>query len=259
MADRMDALLIEVGRDLDWPEIEIATRVGARIRSGPQASTRRAWLPRFAFATAVVVVLAAGTLVFSPTTRRAVADFLGIGGVRIQYGTPTATPQLGSEFDLGEPVTLAEAAARVDFSLKTIADPRLGDPEGIYLDDAAPGGGLVAFVYGPRPAFQAAEGEGATIVFTQFAAPLAPQEFFGKKLASEDTIIERVEVNGAEGYWLSGEPHAFYYEVPGSGVFEERIRLVGNVLLWEQDGLTLRLEVGDLSLERALTIAAAVN
>ena len=259
MADRMDALLMEVGRELDWPEIDIATRVGTRIRSAPQTSSRRAWLPRFAFATAVVVVLAAGTLVFSPATRRAVADFLGIGGVRIQYGTPAATPQLGSEFDLGDPVTLAEAAVRVDFSLKTIADPRLGDPEEIYLDDAAPGRGLVAFVYGPRPALPATESERATIVFTQFEPPLAPDEFFGKKLASEGTIIERVEVNGAEGYWLSGEPHAFYYEVPGSGVFEERIRLVGNVLLWEQDGLTLRLEVGDLPLERALEIAAGIS
>lgn len=257
MTDRMDALLMEVGRDLDWPEIEIASRVGARISSAPQPS-RRAWLPRFAFATAVVVVLAAGTLVFSPTTRRAVADFLGIGGVRITFGTPTATPALGSEFDLGEPVTLAEAAARVDFELKTIDDPRLGDPEGIYLDDAAPGGGFVAFVYGPRSGLPAAEGTRTSLVFTQFAASLAPDEFFGKKLAAESTIIERVEVNGSEGYWLEGEPHVFYYEAPDSGVLEERIRLVGNVLLWEQDGLTLRLEVGDLSLERALTIAAGV-
>jgi hypothetical protein len=211
-----------------------------------------------AFATAAVVLAAAGMLIFSPTTRRAVADFLGIGGVRIEYGTPTATPQLGSELDLGETSTLAEAATEVDFGLKTIDDPLLGDPEEIYLDPLTPAGPMVAFVYGPRPGLPARAGDNAAVIFTQFEAALAPEEFFFKKAPLEGTMVQGVEVNGSRGYWLEGEPHFFYYEAPPVGVMDEQIRLVGNVLLWMQDGLTLRLEVGDLSLERALAIAARV-
>lgn len=258
MTDRMDALLVEVGRDIDWPEIDIANRVAARIRSAP-VRPRRAFMPRLAFAAAAVVVAVAATLVFSPATRRAVADFLGIGGVRITYGTPTASPEIGSDFSFGELVMFEQAAAGVDFELVSPQDATLGSPDEIYLDESAPAGGLVAFVYGPRPGLPAAEDARASIVFTQFAAPLAPDEFFGKKLAFEGTIIERVEVNGNEGYWLEGEPHFFYYEEPGVGVREERVRLVGNVLLWEQDGLTLRLEVGELSRDRALQIAATIS
>ena len=254
----MDALLVEVGRDIDWPEIDVATRVATRLRSGPEPE-RRIWMPRLAFATAAVVVLTAATLVFSPTTRRAVADFLGIGGVRIQYGTPSASPGIGSGFDLGELVTLEAAVAAVDFELVSPHDAALGDPDEIYLDEAAPRGGLVAFVYGPRPGLPVPDDEPASVVFTQFAAPLAPEVFFGKKLAFEGTIIERVEVDGNEGYWLEGEPHFFYYEKPGAGIVEERVRLVGNVLLWEEAGVTLRLEVGDLPLKRALEIATTVS
>ncbi|MDQ3963376.1 MAG: hypothetical protein M3277_05630 [Actinomycetota bacterium] len=258
MTDRLDALLTEVGRELDWPELDVAGRVGARIRSVPEPAPRT-WVPRLAFATAAVVALVAATLVFSPATRRAIADFLGIGGVRIQFGTPTAHPQIGSDFDLGQLVTREAAARAVDFDLVSPDHPDLANPDEIYLDEAAPGGGIVAFVYGPRASLPAAGGDRVSIVFTQFASPLAPDVFFGKKLAFEDTIIERVEVNGNEGYWLEGEPHFFFYEVPGTGLAEERIRLVGNVLLWEQEGVTLRLEVGSLPLDRALEIAQTVS
>lgn len=258
MADRLEALLVDVGHELDWPEIDIAQRVAVRIRSAPEPA-RRAWLPRLAFATAAVVVVAAATLIFSPTSRRAVADFLGIGGVHIQYGTPSVSPQVGSEFDLGELVTSEDAAAAVDFELVSPHNATLGEPDEIYLDEAAPGGGLVAYVYGARPGLPVADDQHASVLFTQFAAPLAPDEFFGKKLALEGTIIERVDVKGNEGYWLEGEPHYFFYEEPGVGIVEERIRLVGNVLLWEQGGVTLRLEVGNLSRERALEIARTVR
>lgn len=84
------------------------------------------------------------------------------------------------------------------------------------------------------------------------------QEDFFKKLTSQKTIVERVEVNGAEGYWLTGEPHVFYYQVNEAAVAEESIRLVENVLLWEQDGVTLRIETAG-TLDQALEIAASLR
>ena len=257
MSDRLTALLADVGRDIDWPEYDVAPRVTARLRAAPPR--RAGWLPRVAFAAAAAVVLATATLVFSPATRRAVADLLGIGGVRIEYGTPTATPHFGSGFDLGEPVTLEQAQAAVDFDVRTIDDPQLGAPDGIYLDGSTPAGPMVAFVYRPRPGLPVGAGRDVALIFTQFEAALAGDEFFFKKVPVEGTEVQGATVGGDRAYWLEGEPHVFYYEAPPAGIVREEVRLVGNVLLWEDDDLTLRLEVGDLSLARALRIAERVR
>ena len=62
--------------------------------------------------------------------------------------------------------------------------------------------------------------------------------------------MERVEVDGQPGIWVEGE-HVVSepFGLP---------RLSGNVLLWEQNGLTLRLE-GRLTKEQALDIARCVR
>ena len=59
--------------------------------------------------------------------------------------------------------------------------------------------------------------------------------------------VERVEVNGEPGIWVEGR-HVVYepFGLP---------RLSGNVLLWEQQGLTLRLE-GRVTKEQALDARA---
>jgi len=66
-------------------------------------------------------------------------------------------------------------------------------------------------------------------------------------------------VRGSRAYYLSGELHAFMYRPAGGNeTVEERFRLVGNALLWQQGGLTLRLE-GDLAQAQALTVAGSIQ
>jgi hypothetical protein len=117
---------------------------------------------------------------------------------------------------------------------------------------------MVSLVFGPRPGIEAAEGTDVGVLITEFAAPLVRVEDFFKKLTTQGAIVDRVEVNGLEGYWLTGEPHVFFYRDGAGNIVDESIRLVENVLLWEQDGVTLRIETTG-SLDHTLEIAASLR
>jgi hypothetical protein len=64
-----------------------------------------------------------------------------------------------------------------------------------------------------------------------------------------------VTVNGGRGFWLEGAPHQFFYRDPDGSVRPDTLRLAGNTLLWEQGGVTLRLEA-DLTRDQALRLAS---
>ena len=49
-------------------------------------------------------------------------------------------------------------------------------------------------------------------------------------------------VGGATGYWIEGGEHFFYFRDADGEVLETTIRLVGTTLIWERDGLTVRIE-----------------
>jgi hypothetical protein len=59
------------------------------------------------------------------------------------------------------------------------------------------------------------------------------------------------------GLWIEGAPHVISYEDAAGIRVEEATRLAGNVLMWESDGVTHRLETtvgrqATLSLARSL-------
>ena len=83
--------------------------VPLRGRSALRPLIRPAW-QRVAVAAIGLVILASGILTFSPSTRRAVADFLGLGGVRI-HRVPTPPP-----------ATIRPLGEGLDQGLRTLAD-----------------------------------------------------------------------------------------------------------------------------------------
>ena len=91
---------------------------------------------------------------------------------------------------------------------------------------------------------------------TQFPGDV-DQGFIEKGLGP-GTRLESVTVNGRPGYWIEGRPHAFVYRDANGNVRDESYRLAGNVLLWEDGDLLLRLESA-LSKEEALRIASSVR
>ena len=71
-----------------------------------------------------------------------------------------------------------------------------------------------------------------------------------QKLVSGQQRVERVSVGGNPGVWL---PDAHVV-----GDFFDQPRMSGSALLWERDGITLRLE-GRLTKAEALRIARSTS
>lgn len=251
-------LLRDIGARIEWPEppTAFAARVAGKIEGQPP---RRPLLRRFVPVAGALAGLVAMLLTFSPGTRDAVADFLGIGGVRIERVAPrdVPTPAMGGIFDFGDRVSLDEAKSRVGFDVLVPTLSALGEPDEVYHSPRRPPGGLVALVYGGRPGFEPDPVTDVSVLITQFQARLESGDFF-KKLAGPATTIRPVEVNGAEGYWLSGGAHSFVYRDADGNIVEESLRLVANVLLWEQGDVTLRIETTG-RLRGALEVAASLR
>src|SRR5687768_16448357 len=146
----LERRLAELAPHTAFPETpDLAARVSRSLETGPDISRRvskerRRWVP--ALAAALVILVTVG-LVVSPGARRAVADFLGIGGVRI--GTtdrPPSEPPPGQELGLGRSVSLPEARAEAGFPVRTLDPELLGEPDATYVA-SADGFSQVAFVY----------------------------------------------------------------------------------------------------------------
>lgn len=237
------------------PTPDVAAAVRTSLASAPARTPRRfdAWAvlhgmrPAVAAALAVVIVL--GSLAAVEPVRSAVLDVLGLRGARIERRAPAIAPGgVGQALDLGRRTTLSRATARAGFGVVAPTVP--GAPSEVWFDVLRTGGPQVAFVWdrpGPRP------GDG--LLLTQVRAGV---EQIIAKAAGSATRIERVTVDGEPGFWLAGEPHQFAYVTPSGNADVDTIRLAGPTLLWEHDGLLLRLE-GAPSKAVALAIARSVK
>ncbi|HVR88941.1 MAG TPA: hypothetical protein VHG53_05275 [Candidatus Limnocylindria bacterium] len=258
--------LADLGTLIDFPAVpDVRARVQARIAE----PRRMPWWGAFARAryplapvllTAVVMIIA--VLVFSPQARATAADILRLRGVEIFRGplpsptpTPTPGPTPSPSLALGQPVTLDEARQRAGYAVLVPADAALGAPDEVYLRPTA-GSMQVSFVYRSRPPIPLSAQAGVSAVVSEFGNATVQSSFFGK-LVGPDTKLENVTVNGGNGFWLEGKPHGFFYQERGSStVTDEPLRLAGNTLLWEQNGMILRIEA-QVDKATALRIAAS--
>ncbi len=294
----LEQALSELAQCLVFPATpELAATVRSRLTV--PVPPRRGWLAAvslkrgLAFAVLVLLLLVAAIGVLSPAARSAVADRLGLKGVRITVvatlppparapatpagalpaavGSPVlpatgaaatplpaivATPATpGAALALGDPVTLAQAQTQLTHPLLVPSLPELGEPDAVYLQQNVPGG-EVSLLYGVRDGLPKTAQPGVGLLVSEFRGEIEPA-FFGKVLPA-GTRLEPVVVNGGRGWWIEGAPHLIFYRDASGQVHDEQLRLAGNTLLWEQDGLTLRLESA-LTKDAALRIAASVT
>jgi hypothetical protein len=202
---------------------DLVPAVRARLETRRQLPWRR-----IASVAALVLVIGVAATMAVPDARTAVLRFFGLKGVtviRVEHLPPAPPP---SQAFFGEAVTLAEAerVAGIDLLL-----PDLGPPDEVRVDRFAPY--YVMLLYG-RPQVRLRLGElvGGAL----------------EKYASAEQRVERVDVDGKPGIWIEGE------HVVSEPTGAPAPRQSGSVLLWEQQGLTLRLE-GELTKEQALAIA----
>ncbi|MGH2729745.1 MAG: hypothetical protein ACRDJI_03970 [Actinomycetota bacterium] len=250
---RLEAL----GGEFDWPPVpNVARAVTARLEAGP--ARREPWWRPLGWHPAAVtalalVVLVTGVVIASPGARDAVADWLGIGGVRIEFGERVPSPR-ATVLDLGEHVSLTDAESRATFDVLVPASADIGEPDEIYFDPL-PGEGQVSLVYDATPGLPDA-GNGFGLLINEFKGGV--DESYFKKIGAVDTKLRFVEVNGVPGYWIAGAPHSIAYIDANGNFVDETVRLAGNVLLWEQGGVTFRIE-SLLTRAEALAIASSLR
>jgi hypothetical protein len=149
-------------------------------------------------------------------------------------------------------VPAAEAASGTGRPVPVPA--RLGRPDAVWLDRSIPGG-AVSVVYRPRRDLPVSGQTGVGAVLTAFPGVLE-QEILLKKLVGGGARATRVQVGTATGLWIEGAPHYLFYVAPDGSMRDATGRLAGNTLLWERDGLTMRLEA---EVDQATAVAIATS
>lgn len=257
MAERMteqqlDDVLSRLGGDLAYPEPALATRVRARVAT-PRPG--RGWSARvLAPALAAAVLLLVVVALASPDVRALAREIFRIGGIDI-FPVPTALPTPSASASPsasipGQHTTVDGARGMVSFPV--LLPVALGAPDDVVVDTAA--GERVTLVYVTRPGIPASPVAGVGVVVVELRGAI-DQTLFGKAIGPGTTLTP-VDVNGANGYWLEGAPHFFFYVDAGGNIRQETLRLADNTLIWTRDGVTYRLEA-HVTRAEALAIAAS--
>jgi hypothetical protein len=220
---------------------------------------------RLAWGVAVLLLLLAA-LMAVPPVRAQVLEFLQLGAIRIFLAEPTSTatqeiaqpsPLTGgaagfeptdtprpypSIADLVGETTLPAARRELDFPIRLPAFPAdLGEPDLVLLQDLG--------------------GQAVLLVWTDSSDPdlirldlllMGPGTFAEKSLPQ---VIEETTVNGQQALWTEGQ---HFLHLGGSTYQNVPLVIEGNILIWEQDDITYRLE-SDLPLEEAVKVAESLK
>jgi hypothetical protein len=169
-----------------------------------------------------------------------------------RHAIPTTTTVAA---DLGSVVSLRQAreAAGINVLVPTIAG--MTRPDEVRVAQL-PTTDEVALVYRSRTGLPAAGDAGIGMVVAMFKGRLSEGGFV--KLLGPGTRVEPTTVQGVPGYWIEGAPHAFAYTDDSGRIETRSFRLAGSVLLWERNGLTLRIESA-LSRSQAVRVAESMR
>jgi hypothetical protein len=263
MPDReLERELRELGGYIDYPPTPDVARAARGVLDEDENSRPRRLLTAFrwaAVAAAFVLVVAVPTL--SPGLRSTVSDWFVAEGVHnagepaVDAGSPerqteAAAPpaesksgeSLTARFS-GERITLQEAQARMDGALLLPRMPKLGKPDEVYAAGTFGKAGVV-LVY--RDGLPPLGDTGISLVLTEIPGDVESAYLGGKSTVGPE--LERVSVDGDPGYWGSAGRIPSVTAPP----------LPGNVLLWEQGSVALRLEA-DVHEQKAIRIAESVR
>jgi hypothetical protein len=246
MADerRLESLLGELSRELEWPATpDLREAVERRL-----SRRRRPNLPILLLAAALAAALVAAA---------AAEAYLGLRGASI-----SRVPSLPSPSATTTPSTPAGVAARLELGTRyqsldqaagaagftALVPAVLGPPDDLFYN---PSSRTLTLLYRPRADLPATEDPevGALVMEAPAALPTTPFV----KLVGPGTGVRPVTVNGGPGYWITGAPHAYFFYRGGQ---DDHFRLAGNVLIWNQGALAIRIES---SLPQAEVTAAAAS
>lgn len=282
--EKLENALVRAGREVDFPATPpLAARVREEILRAParRQEMRRTGRLRLWLSLAAAMLVALALLFALPGAREAVAQFLGLRGLRIFYVsptptvTPTAAPGLAATILAGVPTTpaprvtatprpsttptirsaalccetsFADAQKRARFKLLVPPGP---PPDRVYYQNVYDNGEQVVMVFG----------DPASPRFTLYQAQ---RWIYGKLVSGQaQTIIQETAVNGNRALWLAGAPHLLMHlDANRQPVYETQRTVDANTLVWETgndyDGIIYRLETKG-SLNDAVRFAEALT
>ena len=251
----LERTLADIATRLDGPKRDMWPVVRARIderRTQPWWSRlgmdRRTLAP--IAATLAVILVAA--LLLTPRIADALGHLLSIPGVQIYQvpQSPTARPNASAPTFAGQRVATAAEASRIaGFTVRTPA--ALGEPSAIYVETAPV---RVTIVYASVKGIPVSSQAGVSALVVEFKGKIETQIM--AKAIGPGTSLDAVPLGSGVAYYLSGQPHQFFFFDPAGNLQPETLRLAGNTLLWELDGYTYRLEA-QVSRDEAVRIASS--
>ena len=147
---------------------------------------------------------------------------------------------------------LRPSAERVDFPVLFPSDPALGAPDAAYVSERDE----VALVWAPSDDLPPTVESDIGLLIMQFQGSVSPEPI--GKIISSGTMVEPVRMGDGSGYWISGDPHVFFYMSPEGEHIEEGRRWVGDALIWQRGDQTYRIETS-LGRDAAIRIAESLQ
>jgi hypothetical protein len=263
-----DVLLRGLGERAEFPgEDTLAARVLDRLAAEQSAAPLAprhgpGWRRALVAAAAAILVLVA-TLVVSPPARDAVADFLGIGDIRVlpaaDFGMEVRPPVVvpagaAVEAALGPQVpSVAAAVDATGFRLQVPA--ALGAPDSVHVQRSA-AGVAATLRWAPGDALPATADPSTGALLTVLRAAI--ETGLVDKHLTPRTAYERLTIGGEPAALITGGPHVVLLRAADGSVIEQTTRLAGTTLLWTVGDLTYRLEA-ELPREALVAIAESIG
>lgn len=237
--------LTVLSSELAYPATpSMRSAVTARLENERAAGARPAFPRRALWSRRRVLVLATIGLLAALALAAAARFAIGAIEIRVQPGvTPSASLPPVEPDALGDPVPAGEAFALAGFEPSLPSGPA---PDEIYVVDTLFGDPGLLMAWRPSATYPALRGTDWGLVLMAFQGD---EETVVKTVQAFEDVHE-ASVNGASASWIP-VPHVLEIETErGSRTFSVR----ANVLIWEVDGITYRLET---SLDRASALEVA--
>jgi len=232
--------------------LDLSSAVTRRLQASP-ASIRAPERARRRRLVAVLVATIAVTATLAiPTARAAVTSFFDIGAVRVHEEPPPGGRAIAGPLLLGELTSLD--AARAAMPAVVPAAGGFESPDEVWFDTKA--GGVTSLVYRARPGLPAAKHTaGIGLLIQEFTGDGSG---FLHKYLTNGSRAEQVAVGPYDGVFITGGSHFVAYDTTtGEGETADG-RLAGNALIFQREGLTIRME-GDLPRDRMVAIGASLH
>ena len=227
----LERALVALGSELEFPPTPDSWgAVSERLH-------RRRWLRPVVFAVALGAV-ALGVAMAVPPARSAILRFFHIGAATVErVETLPRAQQRPLVAGLGPALVREDAELHAQLRIQL---PKGATPQRFYAQP-----GLIATLV---------RFHGKPVMLAELRGD---QMGLFKKLAGPGTTVEPVAL-GEFGLWLQGGPHVLMWQFNFGEVHRVETRLAGNVLLWQSQGITYRLE-GDLDKGQMLELARQIT